>query len=41
MAEGIFLLIAVIAVLVNEEYEYRQEQKMKNIRPIRKNSRRW
>ena len=30
MAEGIFLLIAAIAVLVNEEYEYRQEQKMKN-----------
>ena len=39
MAEGIFLLIAAIAVLVNEEYEYRQEQKMKN-RPVRKNSRR-
>ena len=40
MAEGIFLLIAAIVVLVNEEYEYRQKKKYENL-PARKNSRRW
>ena len=41
MAEGIFLLIAAIAVLVNEEYEYRQKKKKYENLPARKNSRLW